>query len=63
MGLVFSRMYPFNWKQKLNKNQDWTFPGSTWKREGNNTKQRDTGEYIYWNFKNAYCCYNYFRIT
>ena len=60
-GASLSRMTPFKWKQLINVDHNWTFPGSTWiKTVGNEVI--DAKDNIYWNFKNAYSCYNYYRI-
>ena len=53
-GASFKRLNPFNWKQLINKNQEWTFEGSNF----NNNPVTP----IKWNFRNGYREVFYYRV-
>lgn len=51
-GMSFHRLNSFRWKRIINKDQNWTFKGST----------NDGKDSILWNFKNGYQLLFYYRI-
>lgn len=52
-GASFKRLNPFNWKDLINRNQDWTFLGSRFK---------PSNIPVLWNFKNGYVELFYYRV-
>jgi len=52
-GMSLSRIQPFEWKGKINKDISWTFEGSVWNRSNKN---------ILWNFCREYVILFYYRI-
>ena len=50
-GISLRRMVPFNWKSKINKDEDWTFDGSL-----------DGDVQLLWNFRKGYQILFYYRV-
>jgi len=50
-GMSLRRMVPFNWKSKINKDEDWTFDGSL-----------DGDVQLLWNFRKGYQILFYYRV-
>jgi len=53
-GASYSKIAPFIWKNKINKNIKWTFKGSVW-------AGKEKGKSIKWNFNDGYQILFYYR--
>ena len=56
-GASFSRMTPFEWKNKINQNTAWTFENSVWAAPGKSYDKQQ----IIWNFRRSYQILFYYR--